>query len=366
MYLDILDQMICPACNEDLIVEKILIKEPRGSRTDFSEGLLSCNGGESHTFLVVDGVALLVNDLTSYLSSKKNIVSELLQAATTSEAKVFIAEHLSKVDELESNEWESSTLTSAYIWSHFDSSWEDPLGSSVETKRIDTGELFSSKHLMEVVQSFLPNGHSESSVGIDIGSSVGGNTHSLSKVTSVAIGCDYSFRAIRTAREIRDMEDAYEYELPIEGQHTETRSIDVEVPNPETTEFVVADAKALPFKDHVADTVLSINMVDTFPDPVNHLNEANRLLAKGGRLITCDPYQWDSHPEDLLGKPENDRTPDCSEEALRRTISGELGHELVNQQRHVPWTLKFNSRFYPTWIVDCIASQKPLESNQTK
>lgn len=364
MYLNILDQLSCPTCDEDLVVKEALIEDSKGSRTEFSEGFISCNGGKSHTFLVVEGVALLVDDLTSYLSSKKNIISELIQAATTSEAKVFIAKQLSKIDELESNEWEDPTLISTYIWSHFDSSQEEPLGTSLETQRIDTGELFSSKYLMEVVRAFLPKDHFEGSVGIDIGSSVGGNTHSLSGVTSVAIGCDYSFRAIRTAREIRDTEDAYEYELPLEGQFTETRSIDIEVPNPETTEFVVADAKALPFKDHVADIVLSINMIDTFFEPVDHLNEANRLLAKGGRFVTCDPYQWDSHPEDLIGETESDRAPDRSEEALRRIISEELGHELVDEQRHVPWTLKFNSRFYPTWIVDCIASQKPLESDK--
>lgn len=367
MYLDILDKILCPACREDLVVEKDLVKYFNGTKTELSEGFLSCNGREEHTFLVVDGVALLVTDLTRYLSSKKNIISDLIQLATTSEAKVFIAKQISEIDEFEQNTWESRLTTSSYIWSHFDLSWEEaPWEIFLETLQIDTVGEFSSKHLMEIVNSFLPNDCYEGSLGIDIGCSVGGNTHSLSKSMSVAIGCDYSFSAIRTAREIRDTEGVYEYEFPIGEQLTETHMIDVDMPNKKKTEFVVADAKALPFKNNLADTVLSINMVDTLRDPLTHLKEANRLLAEGGYLITCDPYQWDSLPEDLFGEIEESRPAEDYGKVLRRTISEELSHELVEEQSNVPWILKLNSRSYRTFIVDCLASQKYKEKDKKK
>lgn len=360
MYLNILDKILCPSCGEDLVVKESLITNVKERRTDFCEGFLSCKGVENHTFLVVDGVALLVNDLTSYLSSKKSIISELIQAATTSEVMIFIAEQVSNIDEFESNTWEKPTTTSIYIWSHFDSFQEEPQGRFLEMQKIDPDERVSSNHLREVVRSFLPKDYSEDSVGIDIGSSVGGNTHSLSKVTSVAIGCDYSFRAIRTAREIRDTSGMYEYELPVEEQLTETRLIDVDVPNPKKTEFVVADVRALPFQDNIADTALSVNMIDTIRKPLKLLNETDRILAKGGRLITCDPYQWDSLPEALFEETKSDRARARSEEALRGIISGKLGHELVDEQSHVPWILRFNSRSYHKFLVDCIASKKAL------
>jgi SAM-dependent methyltransferase len=53
------------------------------------------------------------------------------------------------------------------------------------------------------------------------------------------------------------------------------------------TEFVEADAAALPLPAASADLFLSLWGLHCFPDPAAALVEASRVLAPGGRLIGC-------------------------------------------------------------------------------
>lgn len=54
-------------------------------------------------------------------------------------------------------------------------------------------------------------------------------------------------------------------------------------------EFVLADARLLPFKNNSFDFIVAINMLHHVKDPEKVLNEAFRVLKKGGILYTVDP-----------------------------------------------------------------------------
>lgn len=58
--------------------------------------------------------------------------------------------------------------------------------------------------------------------------------------------------------------------------------------NPDFT-LVQADAQYLPFKNESFDTVLALDVIEHLPSPPNFLNEVNRVLRKGGRLILTTP-----------------------------------------------------------------------------
>lgn len=364
MYYNTLNHLSCPICMEELAIDEVLSESVNNGQQDIIEGFLACRGDVDHTFVIVDGVALLVEDFTRYLEGKQNVLSELIHAADTAQAKTFIADCLGEVNQLQSDTWES--LYTAYIWAHFDSIRNDDLITEALLQHGVSGtDSFSTTHLTDIVRSFLPRDLPSGSIGIDIGCSVGGNTHSLADSVSTAIGCDYSFRAVRTARAIRDSDGEYEYDAHLEGYLRRTRSINVEIPDPETTDFVVADAAALPFGPETATVVVSMNMVDVLADPLDHLEAGDRLLSPGGRLIVCDPYDWarvsNADPANWFGGTDAD-DPSRSEEAIRRVISAHLGHEIVAEQRDVPWTLKYHPRSYSTWIIDCIASKKSPET----
>lgn len=54
-------------------------------------------------------------------------------------------------------------------------------------------------------------------------------------------------------------------------------------------EFVVADARQLPFATGTFDKVVAINMLHHVLDPEKVLNECNRVLKPGGTFISVDP-----------------------------------------------------------------------------
>jgi ubiquinone/menaquinone biosynthesis C-methylase UbiE/uncharacterized protein YbaR (Trm112 family) len=53
--------------------------------------------------------------------------------------------------------------------------------------------------------------------------------------------------------------------------------------------FVVGDARKIPFKKETFDLIVAINMLHHVNDPENVLKECFRVLKKGGKLLTVDP-----------------------------------------------------------------------------
>lgn len=363
MYLKTLNHLICPVCGDGLVSDDVLSATESHGQQDITEGFLVCRGNEEHTYVVVDGVALLIEDLTNYLARKRNILPELLDAADTLQVKSFLADSLAAVDHLKSDSWES--LYTTYIWAHYETITEDDIvAKAFDSHGIKGIEAFSAQHLMGVIRSLLACDYHDESVGLDIGCSVGGNTHTLAEKVETAIGCDYSFRAVRTARDIRDADGEFEYDAHLEGELRQSVSFDADLPAPAATDFVVTDATILPFKSATMDVVLSMNLVDVLANPLRHLEAGEGLLRPGGRLIVCDPYDWarvsEADPAHWFGGTPN-ADPTRSEAGMRKVITSHLGHDIVAEERAVPWTLKYHPRSYSTWIVDCIASEKPDE-----
>jgi ubiquinone/menaquinone biosynthesis C-methylase UbiE/uncharacterized protein YbaR (Trm112 family) len=53
--------------------------------------------------------------------------------------------------------------------------------------------------------------------------------------------------------------------------------------------FVVGDAREIPFKNDTFDLIVAINLLHHVNDPENVLKECFRVLKKGGKLLTVDP-----------------------------------------------------------------------------
>lgn len=66
---------------------------------------------------------------------------------------------------------------------------------------------------------------------------------------------------------------------------------------------VVADLnRSLPFADGVAETVVSISVLEHLSEPERMLSEAFRILRPGGHLLLQVPFQWHVHeaPHDFF------------------------------------------------------------------
>lgn len=356
MYLHLLDRLRCPSCRSDLQVETEARITCTNNRTDLEEGIIRCQSNPSHRYLVVDGVAILVPEFNEYLTAKPDMREEIRQMASTETGTYFIDKNSDPVEKAQSDGWED--LQTNYIWAHFDSITTDDLFVECMPEGIQPVLPDGADAIKATVESMLTPPSTEESLGIDIGSSVGGLTHVLSTAVETALGCDRSFRAIRMARQIRDADGEFTYEVPLEGTRTESRTIEVNVPNPARVEFVVSEADALPIESNSVDSALSMNMIDVVSSPRTHLTETDRVLNESGQLIVGDPYDWSkvspAETTDWIGGTE--QTP--SEQKLREILTKELSHSITEEQPAVPWNLRFHDRRYSILITDCIACRK--------
>lgn len=62
------------------------------------------------------------------------------------------------------------------------------------------------------------------------------------------------------------------------------------------TADIVSDLnKPLPIPDSVADTIISLSVLEHLSEPASMLAEAHRILRKGGGLLIQVPWQWQIH-----------------------------------------------------------------------
>lgn len=360
MYIDVLDHLQCPACGSKLNIDTSVKTEESVARTDLIEGILQCTSEDSQ-YPVIDGVAIVVDNVTEYLADRGNVLPDIVAATRSDQMRAFLAEAFADAETLEKNHYERAEVWPVYAWAHYD---DVGMTDTLLSEAFENDEIvkeLSPRTLTRTVESFLEDCDGE--IGIDIGCATGGNTHTVATAVDFAVGCDISYTMVRTAREIRDSDGRFEYDVPMEGNLTERRTVSIDVPAPDQTEFIVADAEAVPFRDGTADIVVSMNLIDEISDPRAHLERADDILSPGGRFVICDPYIWGgvSGPKRWIGGTETSDGIERSDDALRAVLTDELGHKLIGSDESVPWTLKHSPRRYDLWMIDCVATEASLE-----
>jgi SAM-dependent methyltransferase len=170
--------------------------------------------------------------------------------------------------------YNAPAMVSAYCWSHFC----DLMGDSRATEAYQVWSGHIAPHRGSA---------------LDVGCAVGRLTMELAKTHDLVIGVDSSIAFIRQARQILARK-RLDFDLVIEGTHTEPRGCSFEGWDLEGVEFVVADALALPFRSRRFATVATLNILEKVPDPLQHLKEVNRMLApQAATFLFSDPFSWD-------------------------------------------------------------------------
>ncbi len=169
----------------------------------------------------------------------------------------------------------SFSMRSSYLWSHYSEFFNDP----------DATDAYK-----RWAGAFTP----QKGWALDIGCAVGRLTLEMTRTHDRAVGIDTSLSFIRTARKIMTRR-CLEFELIMEGEITEKRESFLDSAFVfENTEFLIADAMALPFRSNRFSSASSVNILEKVPDPSLHFREADRVMDKtNARFLFSDPFSWD-------------------------------------------------------------------------
>ena len=251
----LIEHVVCPECIHSENGEADLMPEiMKDTEDDILEGSLRCTGCNSQ-YMIREGIAFIVPEKT--LPHTKG-----------------------------STGYNSKSMLSAYLWSHYAEFFDGPggAGASDATDAYQKwASLFTQTH----------------GWALDIGCSVGRLAFELSRTHSRVIGVDTSSTFIKKARQIlKDRQ--LRFDLIIEGHITEERSCELDAAyHSDRVDFIVADAMALPFRTGRFDTAASVNILEKVPHPVQHLKEVNRILQKNpGNFLFSDPFSWDESVSD--------------------------------------------------------------------
>lgn len=240
--------LICPECLESSTALRLEILEENNG--DILEGKLNCPGCNSD-YPIKEGIAVIVpKETLPHVSGQTG--------------------------------YNSKAMLSAYLWSHY-------------------SEFFNGPDATDAYKKWASYFKQTNGWALDIGCSVGRLAFELSKTHTHAIGVDTSFSFVKKARQLLK-EKQLNFDLIVEGHITKKCSCDLDPAyNYGQTEFIVADALALPFRSGLFATAASINILEKVPYPTRHLQEVNRILQKEpAHFLFSDPFSWDesvSSPE---------------------------------------------------------------------
>jgi len=237
--------------------------------------------------------------------------------------------------ETKTNRYETTSVVSSYLWSHFGDLMHDPEASDAYSRWAG---------LMD----------SRGGYCLDIGGAVGRFAFEMSLKSDFVIGIDNSTAFIRAAR---DLMRHQRMEVPLAVEGLLTRELTLELPGEwdmKKMEFIVGDALALPFRKGVFTSLASLNLVDKVPSPLRHLHEMNRVARKQkAAFLFSDPFSWSeeaAQQEEWLGGKPSGRFSGRGVDNIVGLLGGN-GRVLsppwsVRDQGHVWWKIRTHANHF--------------------
>ena len=186
---------------------------------------------------------------------------------------------------------------------------------------------------------------------LDLGCGVGAMGRRMALQGRATTLIDRSPRAVLLARDL--LRGALvEISLPDERGGARVAPVELRLPEPSRTRFVVGDAMEPPLPAERFAWVHLGNVVDIVGPGVGALlDAAASLLLPGGLLTVSTP-----HDVDLPTLPGA-----CEPGASLRALVEDAGLSLVDEADPVPWVVRQYRRGYRLLLADCFAARRPLQ-----
>jgi len=337
--------LICPRCRtvsergrelHTVSVEQALVRDARG---EIVEGILRCDNRLCRrAYPIVDGIPIVVADLAGFLrGSLAQVVERELHPQTAallalggadSDPYPHLVEHLS-----------------IYLDAHW--------GDRAEPPPDGPGPRFG----MEALAARLRARAAERAERtVELGASVGRGVAELAAGSTLTVGVDLHFGALRRARRLLGGEPL-DYPRKQAGRHYSTataRAGDRAAPD---AALVCGDALDPPLVPSSFDRVAAINLLDSVHSPPQLLSVIDGLCRRGGEVIVASPYSWQSG---IVGEEHRLGEHDPAAEVTRRLRDGvELeARYTVEDEAEVTWYLRRDARSGHSYSVHWVRARK--------
>lgn len=296
----LLDLLICPRCLPG--EHPLTVADAERQDNDIVSGSLNC-GHCGARFPIEDGVALL--------------------------------EPAGAVVPASPNKYETDELVASYLWSQY-------------------GDLLADEQASPAYQTWSGLMTPAHGIALDAGGAVGRFTFEMGLHCERAIGIDTSRAFIRTARRL--MREGC-LTVPLKEEGLLRREAVIRLPDAwrnDRTEFIVADALALPLRSETVALFASLNLVDKVPAPLQHLQEMNRVCRdRDAQFLLSDPFSWSSEvapPEAWLGGTASGRFAGQGLENIAALLTDRQGELLpawrVERHGSVWWKIRTHRNHY--------------------
>lgn len=289
MYESSLKYLKCPRCSTSLELKKLL------ESSEIEEGFLYCKKCELD-FPIISRIAILWDDFSNYISTRKILSGRLYRLATTKTMKNFLKSSFSNIKFKEDR-------------TYLEDRWTKIYQNSKKSKFYST--------INQNIHSISP-----SKLGIEYGCSIGIITSQMSKKCNYVFGIDRSFSALQEAKK------------------SSKKNID----------YVIADAFSNIFGKLNFELVVALNVLEIM-EPTTLLKKISRQISNGVVIIS-DPYDFDRGVNSI-------KNP-VDEQSIRQFMNNlgfKITTETKKSSK-IPWNLKLHSRATLNYKVDLIMGKK--------
>ncbi len=242
---------------------------------------------------------------------------------------------VSPAEERSPSKYETASVLSSYLWSHY-------------------GDILGDEEASSAYSEWAGLMDGGSGAVLDVGSAVGRFAFEMSRKSDLVVGIDNSVSFIKSARELM-VHGRMRLALRQEGHLSREETLVLpERWQTDKAEFIVGDALALPFRSCAFSGLASLNIIDKVPLPLRHLHELNRVARENGaQLLFSDPFSWSAEAareEDWLGGKDNGPYSGRGIDNITALLQGENRQLLpawrIRQQGHVWWKIRTHANHY--------------------
>lgn len=317
MKINFVNHLTCPNHSDrniKLSIKSLICQ----SENECTEGFLECKECEA-TFPIIDGVAIIVNDIVGYIETRTEIYGRWILNCKSNDLKEYlknIGKKISNPTNLDRYE-EGGILFPTYKWMQNANHTEDRLMKLLRWK-IKPNEIHYK--IIHGLNTKLDG------IVLDIGCATGTTTLQLTNKFSFVIGVDLSFSFIKEARK-----NMYESNIS-------------------NVEFFVMDIAYVPFSQLKFDLIIALNVIELVNTQL-FLKMAHKILKPHAEMIIASPYDFN-----------REKTTDkIYDEKSLRDLLRSSGFEIsvkTGSETFTPWILKISERTYLFYFVDFIKVKK--------